>query len=67
MEFDVNFQLLIDILKNFFEFVKNEVFNSEFTGFVMHLFSYFPVEIRNFFLVSLVISLFFILVLRFRD
>ena len=58
MNYEMDSQSLLDMLRNFFDYVTDEVFNPDMYGLVMHMFSAIPVEIRSFLFTGLVLMIF---------
>lgn len=58
MGYEMESQTLLDVIRNFFEYVLSDVFNADLQGLILHIWGYIPLEIRSFLIVTLIISLF---------
>lgn len=58
MSYEMESQTLLDVIRNFFEYILRDVLNNDMQGLILHIWGYIPNELRTFLFVCLILSLF---------
>lgn len=58
MSYEMESHTLLDVIRNFFEYVLRDVFNNDLQGLILHIWGYIPLELRSLLIVGLILTIF---------